>query len=229
MYNKILTGILIVLIIAITGVVGYLGYGYYRKNKLNADADQYLEEFDTLVVQLKAEQNDNENENENGNNNENNNVQNPEGQSKTNNSSMGGITTDKLVYKGFKVIGKLEMPTIRIQYPILDVITHAKAIEVSVGMLYGVGINQVGNTVIIGHNYNNGLFFGKNKNLQIGDKIYITDVQGNCLEYTIYKKYYTPESDTSYLNKKTDGTIEVTLVTCDRTGKNRLVVCARVE
>ena len=122
-----------------------------------------------------------------------------------------------------------EMPTIKIQYPILDVITHANAIEVSVGMLYGVGVNQTGNTVIIGHNYNNGLFFGKNKYLQIGDKIYITDIYGNKLEYTVYNKYYTPESDTSYITRQTDGKIEVTLVTCDATGRNRLVVCARVE
>ena len=121
------------------------------------------------------------------------------------------------------------MPTIRIQYPILDVITHANAIEVSVGILYGPGVNKPGNTVIIGHNYNNGLFFGKNKNLKIGEKIYLTDIYGNKVEYTIFDKYYTPESDTSYITRKTDGKTEVTLVTCDTTGKNRLVVCARAE
>lgn len=215
MYNKVLTGILVVLITAIIGVLGYLGYGYYKKYTLNADAEEYLEEFDTMVVQLGEEQTPTE---DGGN-----------PTNSTSNSGMGGISTDKLVYKGFKVIGKLEMPTIKIQYPILDVITHANAIEVSVGMLYGVGINNPGNTVIIGHNYNNGLFFGKNKYLQIGDKIYITDLQGKKLEYTIYNKYYTPESDTSYITRQTDGKIEVTLVTCDATGKNRLVVFARVE
>ena len=95
--------------------------------------------------------------------------------------------------------------------------------------MYGPGINQIGNTTIIGHNYNNGLFFGKNKNLQVGQKIYITDMQGQKLEYTIFDKYYTPESDTSYITRQTDGKIEVSLVTCDTTGANRLVVCARVE
>lgn len=215
MYNKVLTGILVVLITAIIGVLGYIGYGYYKKYTLNADAEEYLEEFDTMVVQLAEEQNENDDESNQ--------------QNKTTNTGMAGISTDKLIYKGFKVIGKLEMPTIKIQYPILDVITHANAIEVSVGMLYGVGVNQTGNTVIIGHNYNNGLFFGKNKYLQIGDKIYITDIYGNKLEYTVYNKYYTPESDTSYITRQTDGKIEVTLVTCDATGRNRLVVCARVE
>ncbi|MBR3672755.1 MAG: sortase [Clostridia bacterium] len=223
MYNKVLSGILVVLIIAIIGVLGYFGYGYYKKITLNADAKEYLEEFDTLVVELSKEQEkDFDAENQSNENNSNN-------SNGTNNTTMRGIATDKLVYKGFTVVGKIEMPTIRIQYPILDVITHANAIEVSVGILYGPGVNKPGNTVIIGHNYNNGLFFGKNKNLKIGEKIYLTDIYGNKVEYTIFDKYYTPESDTSYITRKTDGKTEVTLVTCDTTGKNRLVVCARAE
>lgn len=223
MYNKVLSGILVVLIIAIIGVLGYFGYGYYKKITLNADAKEYLEEFDTLVVELAKEQEkDFDVENQSNENNSNN-------SNGTNNKTMRGIATDKLVYKGFTVVGKIEMPTIRIQYPILDVITHAKAIEVSVGILYGPGVNKPGNTVIIGHNYNNGLFFGKNKNLKIGEKIYLTDIYGKKVEYTIFDKYYTPESDTSYITRKTDGKTEVTLVTCDTTGKNRLVVCARAE
>lgn len=223
MYNKVLSGILVVLIVAIIGVLGYFGYGYYKKITLNADAKEYLEEFDTLVVELSKEQEkDFDAENQSNENNSNN-------SNGTNNTTMRGIATDKLVYKGFTVVGKIEMPTIRIQYPILDVITHANAIEVSVGILYGPGVNKPGNTVIIGHNYNNGLFFGKNKNLKIGEKIYLTDIYGNKVEYTIFDKYYTPESDTSYITRKTDGKTEVTLVTCDTTGKNRLVVCARAE
>lgn len=217
MYNKVLSGILVVLLIAITCVLGYFGYNYYKKIKLNKDATEYLEEFDTLVVKLNKEKEEEE-------------LNNPDNENQGNGSNqMRGIETDKLVYKGFKVVGKLEMPTINIQYPILDVITHAKAIEVSVGILYGPGVNQPGNTVIIGHNYNNGLFFGKNKHLQIGQKIYITDIYGNKKEYTIFNKYYTPESDTSYITRKTDGKTEVTLVTCDTTGANRLVVCARAD
>lgn len=234
MYNKILTGILVVLIVAILGALGYLGYGYYRKYTLNRDAEAYLEEFDEMVVQLQESQEEDFDENgegtETGTENEpgeGNGTQTP---SQGRNSYTGvTLTEQQTTYKGFKVVGKLEMPTINIRYPILDVITHANAIEVSVGVLYGPGVNRAGNTVIIGHNYNNGLFFGKNKNLQVGDKIYITDLQGNQLEYTIFNKYYTPESDTSYITRQTDGAIEVTLVTCDATGKNRLVVCARVE
>lgn len=225
MYNKILTGILVILIIAILGALGYLGYGYYKKYKLNSEAEEYLEEFDTMVVKLNEDQEVDLDENEEQTPTEGN-TQNGSNSGSSGRTSTSGIQS---TYKGFKVVGKLEMPTINIRYPILDVITHANAIEVSVGVLYGVGVNRAGNTVIIGHNYNNGLFFSKNKNLKVGDKIYITDLQGTRLEYTIYNKYYTPESDTSYISRQTDGQIEVTLVTCDATGKNRLVVCARAE
>ena len=37
------------------------------------------------------------------------------------------------------------------------------AIEVAVAVLSGPGVNQVGNTLIIGHNYRNGTFFSNNK------------------------------------------------------------------
>lgn len=223
MYNKVLSVILVILIIAITGTLAFLGYGYYRKHKINKDAEVFLDgELEEYYVQLdEAKQEHDFDEEDPENNNENSNG--------NGNSYYGGIDTNSLVYKGYKVAGKLEMPTINIRYPILDTITDANAIEVSVGILYGPGINQIGNTTIIGHNYNNGLFFGKNKNLQVGQKIYITDMQGQKLEYTIFDKYYTPESDTSYITRQTDGKIEVSLVTCDTTGANRLVVCARVE
>ena len=216
MYNKVLSGILVVLLIAITGALAFLGYGFYKKHKINKEAEVFLDgELEEYYVQISQESKE-EDFDENTNT--------PQAP-----VNYNTVQADPLYYKGYKVAGKLEMPTINIRYPILDTITDANAIEVSVGILYGTGINQPGNTTIIGHNYNNGLFFGKNKNLQIGQKIYITDMNGQKLEYTIFDKYYTPESDTSYITRQTDGRIEVTLVTCDTTGANRLVVCARAE
>ena len=125
--------------------------------------------------------------------------------------------------------GKLELPSIGKQFPILDEAENAKALEVSVLKIYGPDLNTPGNVVIAGHNYNNGTFFSRNKNLKVGDKLYITDLTGNRKQYTIFSKYYTPESDNSYFNRQTDGNIEVTLYTCDATGANRLIVCARAD
>lgn len=134
-----------------------------------------------------------------------------------------------LYYKGYKVIGKIEIPAIDIRYPILDESGGSNAINVSVMLLFGPGINKIGNTIIIGQNYDNGLFFGKNKNLKIGQKIYITNMNGKKIEYTIFDKYNTTESDDSYLRRKADKNAEVTLVTTGNTTSDRLIICARAD
>lgn len=216
-YDKFLTVLLAILIIGIMGTAGYLVYKYYEKNKLNTDADAFLNEFDNYV-------NDNNIEDEPLYNEK---SENKAIQEQTS-GRVRGISTDALTYKGYKVAGKLEMPTVNLQYPVLEQMTDANAIEVSVAIQYGVGLNNVGNTVIIGHNYRSGLFFGSNKNLQIGDTIYITDwATGTRRAYTIYNKYTTEESDTSFYNRNTNGTREVSLVTCQSNNKYRLVVLAR--
>lgn len=212
-YNKFLTVLSIILIIAILGILGYLGYDYYEKYRITKEANDFLSEFDELVVELANEENNNTN-------------------TTTPNNSTGkprGISTDALYYRGYKVVGKIEMPSVNLQYPVLDVLTDAKAIEYSVAIQYGVGLNQIGNTVIIGHNYRSGLFFGSNKKMQIGDKVYITDLEGKKICYVIYNKYKTPQEDFSYANRNTDGKREITLVTCDSNNKNRLVICAKEE
>lgn len=218
-YDKFLTVLLAILIIGIIGTAGYLVYKYYEKNKLNTDADVFLNEFDNYV-------------NDNNNNIEDEPLYNEEVENKAiqeqTSGRVRGISTDALTYKGYKVAGKLEMPTVNLQYPVLEQMTDANAIEVSVAIQYGVGLNNVGNTVIIGHNYRSGLFFGSNKKLQIGDTIYITDwATGTKRAYTIYNKYTTEESDTSYYNRNTNGTREVSLVTCQSNNKYRLVILAR--
>lgn len=224
MYNKVLSGILIVLLIAIIIALGCLGYGYFSKYSKEKSAEKYLaEEFDTLIVDLNEQAAEDTNKEQSNNENENTNNQNKS----KNNSSTNQANTG--YYKGYKVAGKLEMPTIGKQFPILDEPEKAKAMEVSVVKVYGPSLNTPGNAVIGGHNYNNGTFFSRNKKLNVGDKIYITDLTGKRVEYTIFNKYYCPESDSTWFNRKSDGKTEVTLYTCDATGANRLIICARAD
>ena len=212
-YNKVLTVILIILLMAIIGIAGYLGYGFYQKYKNDKETSKVLDEFDKIVVELGNENNTQPSGDNNG-------TQNGSG-------GVGGIATNSLYYREYKVIGKLEMPSVNLQYPILDMLTDARAIDYSIAMQYGAGINKPGNTVIIGHNTYNGTFFGKNKRMKIGDIIYVTDLDGNRIAYEIYNKYITPGSDYTYANRNTNGGREVTLVTCDNNNKNRLIICAR--
>jgi LPXTG-site transpeptidase (sortase) family protein len=217
MYKKVLNVFLVILVIAVVIAGGYLAYTYYDANKKVSDAEKFLdEEFDKLVIDVSEKQEEPPVEDPN--------------QQQTGYYG-GGNSNDgvPLKYKGFAVAGKLEIPKTGIRYPVLEETSSAKAIEISLVKIYGPKLNTPGNVVIAGHNNNNWMFFGRNKNLQIGDKVYITDMTGKKLEYTIYKKYYTPGDDYAYLSRETNGAIEVTLYTCDATGKNRLVICARAE
>lgn len=215
-YDKFLTFLLIILVIAIIGGAGYLGYKYYQKNKLNKDADEFLDnEFDKYIENIGEYIEDKYDEDD-------------VIREQTGNRGPRGIDTNALTYRGYAVEGKLEMPPVNLQYPVLEQMTNANELEVSIAIQYGVGLNKVGNTVLIGHNYRSGLFFGSNKNMNIGDVIYITDTAtGTRVAYQIYNKYTTEESDTSYYNRNTDGKREVSLVTCQSNNKYRLVLLAR--
>lgn len=148
----------------------------------------------------------------------------------------GKKTTTKLIaansevakYKNYTVEGKIEMPVVGLNYPVLNTMTDAHAIDVAVAVQWGVGLNKVGNTVIIGHNYRSGLFFGSNKKMNVGDSVYITDIEtGTRIRYEIYDKFDTKESDTTYYNRDTNGKREISLVTCRQNNDYRLVLLAR--
>ena len=68
-----------------------------------------------------------------------------------------------------------------------------------------------------------------NKKLSNGDKIYITDLNGTKLSYTIYNIFQTEENDTSFYNRDTDGKREITLYSCTDDLAGRLIVQARAD
>lgn len=104
----------------------------------------------------------------------------------SNNNNGNSGDSSKVTYRGYEVMGKIKIPTTGLETIILEKVTPS-SIESSVAILYGPGLNKVGNTVIVGHNYRNGQMFSNNKNLSIGDKIYITDKTGTEVAYTITK------------------------------------------
>ena len=89
-------------------------------------------------------------------------------------------------------------------------------------------LNEVGNVVIAGHNYRNGMFFSNLKKVSTGDKIKITDVNGRTLVYTVYEKYETTPEDVAYITRNVGETIEITLVTCTDNSEARIIVKAKV-
>lgn len=217
-YSKVLTVILVLVIIAIIGLLCFFGYDFYQKYFIEKETADFVDSYNQDL------NNDNENTvDENTTTGATNPIDQIE---ETPNPSGSGST--KKTYKGYVVMGTMEIPKTNFKYPVLERVTP-KAIETSVAILYGVGLNQPGNTVIVGHNYRNGLFFSNNKKLSEGDKIYITDNSGKKLTYTIYSKFETTSEDTSFYQRDTNGKAEVTLSTCTDDSSARIIILARED
>lgn len=90
-----------------------------------------------------------------------------------------------------------------------------------------LGPNEIGNTVIYGHNYRTSVFFSRNDELKIGDVIYIKDNYGKTIKYEIYNMYYTDPGDADYMLRDTEGRREISLSTCSDDSKERLIIWAR--
>jgi LPXTG-site transpeptidase (sortase) family protein len=216
-YSNVLTVLLVIVIIAIIGIIGFLGYRYYRSSQIKSSSDDFVGSF-------LNDANDTDDNDEN--------ITDEDLFSGIEEGNAGGSSTGAKVktYKGYVIAGTIEIPATNANYPIIAKSDYSKsALETSVVEIYGNGLNQVGNTTIVGHNYRNGLFFSNNKKLNIGDKIYITDLTGQRLAYTIYNKYEGSDTESDYMTRDTQGAKEISLSTCTDDSKARLIIWARAD
>lgn len=123
----------------------------------------------------------------------------------------------------------LNIPSLNISYPILKTEQNHidEVLKISLVKFWGGNPNEVGNYVIVGHNYKNKKMFGKLSEMNIGDEIELTDLTGKTIKYSVYDKYVVEPEDTSCTTQKTNGNKEVTLITCTNYGKQRLVLRTR--
>ena len=227
-YSKTLTIVLIVIIVLIIGLLIFMGIDYYRKYYIAAGADDALGQFDDYVnnVQNNPPVNTTEN-NEIVENIEPNIDLNQVNNGQTGNNNSNN-EDDAPEYKGYKMIGKIEIPKIDVEYPILAEATP-EALELSICKLFGADPNEPGNMILVGHNFKDGTFFSNNKKLEDGDKIYITDLSGTRITYSIYQKYTTSSSDFDYAEKDTEGKRELSLSTCTDDTLSRLIIWAKED
>lgn len=217
-YGNLLTVILVIAIIAILGIVGIIVYRIFSAYQTEKGALQAATEFEQSI-----QQNGNTISNEQDNNIKTD-LSGIEGTTSENTTQSGSTTT---TYKGFEVVGTIQIPAIDLKYPILEKLSK-KSLETSVVLLYTAqGLNNVGNSVIIGHNYRNGTMFSNVKNLSKGDYIYITDTTGRKVKYTIYNIYRASGSESDYLTRNTNGKREISLSTCTNDSKARTIVLAK--
>lgn len=125
------------------------------------------------------------------------------------------------------IVGLIEIPCIDTSYPILSK-SNDELLKISPCRFSGPLPNRLGNLCIAGHNYKNHLMFSKLNDLNNNDSIFITDLNGNKLEYIVYDIYIINEDDLSCINQNYN--IEITLITCNSTNNNkRIVVKAKMK
>ncbi len=221
-YNKILTVILVIVVIIIFALLGFWGYQTFTKYFKDRDIDATLNEFNYVI--------------NTGNTTHKNEFTGSDPINFTaidngiaNNNEVGNTTSDKpLLHNGYTVLGRMEIPAIDLDLPILERATKG-SLEESIAVLSGPGLNQIGNTTIVGHNYRNGTFFSRNNELKNGDEIYITDLTGNRVKYIIYNVYTTSSEDASYMTRDTAGKREISLSTCTDDSRYRLLIWAKED
>lgn len=232
-YSKVLTVILIIAIIVIIGLLIFVGMDLYKAYTTDAEVDDFDKQFNSFVEGSTNNPTTNDNVQIQNSTVQNAEVEDPDIPLDTNTSTSGGSqsggsgssSSNTLKYKGFNVLGRIEIPKTNVKYYLLEEYSP-KALETSVVVIYGPGPNQVGNTVIAGHNFRNGTFFSNNKKLENGDKIYITDLTGKKVTYEITRHYIADENDFSYAVRDTGGKRGISLTTCTDDSKNRLIIWA---
>ena len=128
-------------------------------------------------------------------------------------------------YKGYPVIAKLEIPKINLETYVISEYSN-QALGVSVTKFYGGNPNEVGNFCIAGHNYITKNMFHDLKKLENEDTILLTGLEGEKVQYRVYVIETVAPNETQCLSQKTNGKIELTLITCTTDSSKRIIVKA---
>ena len=231
-YSTFLTILLVVIIIAIVGIIGFLGYKFISSENSKKQAEDFADSWTEIKKDDKKDETSSTVTDTTID------VTEPEITDSTKTESTATSTSEKK-YNNFLVAGTIEIPRTGYKGPIISFSEYSKSsLETAVCVVYsttgeestpGSGINKVGNTTIAGHNYRNGNFFSNNKKINVGDKIYITDLDGKRMTYTVYNKYETDDTYADYMTRDTQGAVEISLTTCTDDSKARLIILARAE
>lgn len=230
-YGNVLTMVLVVVVVIILGIAGYFAYSIHEQTVKNDAAQTAIADFEQATKSVRKKVKDNETTVEETAETEE--VVAPDMSAYDNRQEEEAVAETtaerpKVMYEGYEMMGRINIPKTGCDYPVLSEVTK-HSLEVAVAILYGPGLNEPGNTVIVGHNYRNGLFFSNNSKLKEGDTVVITSAT-ETVNYTIYNMYYTSPDDASYMKRSVeDGVREISLSTCNNDSSQRLIIWAREQ
>lgn len=113
-------------------------------------------------------------------------------------------------------LGILEMPKLSLELPVLDTWSTENG---KIAPCRYAGSVIAGDLIFCAHNYDS--HFGKLKELNIGDLIDFTDIEGKCYSYAVTECLILKGTDVDGIQ---DGEWDLTLFTCTAGGKNRIVI-----
>jgi LPXTG-site transpeptidase (sortase) family protein len=210
--NRLKSIIRTFIILFILIVAFYFIYGWYKENKIRTVKNM---ESDTIKLSEKIKSTfDNEIENTDTNENQNTNE----------NKGENLIEPVPSEYLGYEVSAKLEIPKLNINSSVLKEYSK-EGLEICVSKFWGPEPNEIGNYCIAGHNYGRKNMFGYLGDLEIGDKIYLSDNKNGKFSYTIYEKYRVEADNVTPISQATN-IREITLITCSSYSNKRLIIKA---
>lgn len=126
--------------------------------------------------------------------------------------------------KNFTLLGMIEIPSLKITYPIISECNDSN-LKISPCKFSGPNIGDIGNLCIVGHNYDNSLFFSNIHLLKENDTIILYDLSGFSYTYFVTSSFEVFENDFSIINNS--NFFELTLITCNNFNSNRFIVKAK--
>ncbi len=125
--------ILFITILAFLSLIGYIAYYYISQYLALREAEKAVEEFENNVIVVAVEEEQNTQTEEPA----------PQTPAPPPTQNVSGST-----------IGTIKIPKTGVSAPIVNTITPQSFVA-SVVVLYGPGLNEIGNTVLAAHNYRN--------------------------------------------------------------------------
>lgn len=126
------------------------------------------------------------------------------------------------------IIGIIEIPNIKIYYPIFSQLDD-ELLKIAPCKFYGKMPNTISNLCIAGHNYNNEKFFSNINKLKFNDEIIIYNQKGEKYSYFVFENYEVRDTDLSPIYLKSTNAYELTLVSCNNSNGNRIIIKAKTK
>lgn len=126
------------------------------------------------------------------------------------------------------IIGEISIPAIKMTIPIATGVSNT-TLALAAGTMRADQQMGQGNYALAGHNMAHGskiLFSPLYYHAKVGQKVYLTDMK-NVYTYRIYERKFILATRVDVVNDTPEKIL--TLITCDATGANRLMVRAKYE